>query len=165
MRLAFFHIPVLHPQPAQDELNQFLASRRVSRVDKAFVADPAAPAWSVVVTWIEGDPGAAAGAGPARHGRVAVDYKALLSAAEFALYDRLRQLRRELAQAEGLPPYAVFTNEQLAALVQQRVTSEPALAAVEGVGEGRLARYGAPVLALLRQAVPGLGPAAAAASA
>lgn len=161
MRLAFFHIPVLHPQPAQDELNQFLATHRVSRVDKAFVADPAAPAWSVVVTWIEGDV-ATAGA-VARSARVAVDYKAVLSPPEFALYDRLRLLRRELAQAEGLPPYAVFTNEQLAALVQQRVTSEPALAALaalDGVGEGRLARYGAPVLALLRDGVPGLGPAA-----
>jgi superfamily II DNA helicase RecQ len=162
MKLKFFTIPIADPDGAEAELNRFLGAHRVSRVEKEFVADGAASAWSVVVTWVDGAEPAiaqpAAGAA-ARAGRV--DYREVLSPPEFAVYDRLRTLRKELAQAEGLPPYAVFSNEQLAAFVQRRISSEQALAAVEGVGEGRLQRYGSAFVALLRQAVPGLPPLAA----
>jgi len=55
-----------------------------------------------------------------------------------------------VAQAEGVPLYAVFTNEQLAAIVQQRVESLAALGEIEGIGPARLERYGAGVLERLQ---------------
>ena len=54
-------------------------------------------------------------AGPAEgrnEGRI--DYKEVLSAPEFERFARLRLLRKELAEKEGVPAYAIFTNEQLA---------------------------------------------------
>jgi superfamily II DNA helicase RecQ len=126
-------------------------------VEKSFVADGAASGWALAVTWIEGDVPSAAGATDATVRRAEgrkVDYREVLSPAEFTVYDRLRQLRKQLAEAEGLPPYAVFTNEQLAAMVQQRVLNQQALGAIDGVGEGRIARYAAAVLAVLRDALP-----------
>jgi len=162
MKLKFFTIPIDHPDGAEAELNRFLGAHRISRVEKEFVADGAASAWSVVVTWVDGaEPAIAQSATGAAAKTGRVDYRELLSPPEFAVYDRLRTLRKDLAQAEGLPPDAVFSNEQLAAFVQRRISTEQALAAVEGVGEGRLQRYGNPFLDLLRQAVPGLPPAAA----
>jgi hypothetical protein len=86
----------------------------------------------------------AAGAA-ARAGRV--DYREVLSPPEFAVYDRLRTLRKELAQAEGLPPYAVFSNEQLAAFVQRRNQQRA------GAGRGGGCRRGP--AAALRQRVRG----------
>lgn len=162
MKLKFFTIPIAHPEGPETELNRFLGAHRISRVEKEFVADGAASAWSVVVTWVDGaEPAIAQPATGAAAKAARVDYREVLSPPEFAVYDRLRTLRQDLAQAEGLPPYAVFSNEQLAAFVQRRISTEQALAAVEGVGEGRLQRYGNTFLELLRQAVPGLPPAAA----
>ena len=56
-------------------------------------------------------------AGPRGSGRgedKKIDYKAVLSEGAFAVFSLLRDLRKTLAEAEGVPIYAVFTNEQLA---------------------------------------------------
>ena len=47
----------------------------------------------------------------------------------------------------------MFTNEQLAQIVQRRVDTLAALGEIEGVGPARLARYGAAVLARVPPAV------------
>ncbi len=49
-----------------------------------------------------------------------------------------------------MPAYALFTNEQLAAMVRQRVATAAALAEIDGVGAARVAKYGAPFLDVLR---------------
>jgi superfamily II DNA helicase RecQ len=164
MKLQTFHIPVLAPEAAQDALNRHLASHRVAHVDRQFVADGAASFWAVCVTSIDGSEGTGvAGADAARKAR-SVDWREKLSVDEFALYDRLRSARKAQAETEGLPPYAVFSNEQLAAMVQGRVTTAAALAAIEGVGEARMRRYAELFLPLLQAGVPGLPAAAPAAS-
>lgn len=50
-----------------------------------------------------------------------VDYREVLNDADFAVYAELRELRKKLAEDAGLPVFAVFTNEQLARMVQKRV--------------------------------------------
>ena len=56
-----------------------------------------------------------------------VDFRDILTDAEFAVFARLRAARKERADADGIPAYAVFTNEQLAEMVQKRITSATAL--------------------------------------
>ena len=41
--------------------------------------------------------------------------------AEFTVFAKLRSVRKLLADRQGVPAYALFTNEQLAAMVQRRV--------------------------------------------
>jgi superfamily II DNA helicase RecQ len=159
MQLRFFTIPTLRPEPAASELNHCLATQRVAQVDKTLVADGSNSHWSVCVTLVDTDVSA-----PRRmdersdsaRRRNAVDYREVLPPADFALYDRLRDARKQAAEAEGLPTYAVFTNEQLAAMVTGRVTSAAGLATIEGVGEARVQRYGPRFLPLLQAGVPGL---------
>ena len=55
-----------------------------------------------------------------------------------------------MADKEGLPAYTFFTNEQLAAMVQQRVKSLNALAEIPGVGAARVTKYGAAFLEVLK---------------
>jgi superfamily II DNA helicase RecQ len=43
-----------------------------------------------------------------------VDYKDILTPEEFTLFSKLREVRKKLAEENGLPVYAVCTNEQLA---------------------------------------------------
>ena len=49
-----------------------------------------------------------------------MDYKTILPADEFVVYSQLREFRNEFALAESVPVYALFSNEQLAQVVQRR---------------------------------------------
>lgn len=40
-----------------------------------------------------------------------IDYKDVLSERDFALYAQLRNLRKFLSEQEGVPTYALFTND------------------------------------------------------
>jgi superfamily II DNA helicase RecQ len=151
MKLRFFVIPTRAPQAAEVELNAFLASHRILRCDREFVADAGNSFWAVAVEWLEGTaaPGKPERGQPGKAERV--DYREVLSEADFALYARLRELRKALAEAAGVPPYAVFTNEQLAEVVTRKVASLAALAGIEGVGPARVEKYGAAILGELRK--------------
>jgi ATP-dependent DNA helicase RecQ len=66
------------------------------------------------------------------------------------LFAALRALRKELADAQGVPAYLVFSDATLRDMCRRRPTSEAALLGVTGVGQAKLARYGSTVLALIR---------------
>ena len=146
MALHFFTIPVSAPAIPQAELNAFLAQHRVLVVERRFVDLGAGSFWAICVDVI------AAGVRPGGRdiissGRNRIDYKQVLSPDEFLGFSRLRDLRKEIATAEAVPVYAVFTNEQLARVVQTRCQSKADLEAVEGIGAARIEKYGMQLLA------------------
>ncbi|MBP9803395.1 MAG: HRDC domain-containing protein [Candidatus Accumulibacter sp.] len=47
-----------------------------------------------------------------------------------------------MAEQEGVPMYALFTNEQLAEMVTRRTTTIAALGEIDGVGKARIEKYG-----------------------
>ena len=65
------------------------------------------------------------------------------------LFDTLREWRAERARGLGQPAYCVFTDATLAALAEQRPSTVPGLVAIPGIGQSKLDKYGAEVLALL----------------
>ena len=156
MQIRFFAIPALDPGAAEAELNAVLAAGRVSGLERQLVAAGAASFWAVAVTLVEGPGPLPAGlkAGGARR----VDYREILPEADFAVFAQLRALRKSVAEAEAVPPYAVFTTEQLAAMVRERVTGADALSRIDGVGPARVARYGAAFLQVLAAAFGGRAP-------
>lgn len=151
MRIAFFTIPV-HDDEAAKALDTFLVAHRVAAIDRHFVANGAHSFWAIAVEFVAGEPGALG----ARKGKV--DYRELLPEAEFNVYAKLRTLRKQVAEKDGVPPYALFTNEQLAAMVQRRVLSKSALEKIDGIGPARTAKYGDAFLKLLGELIPSLAP-------
>lgn len=127
MSLHFFFLPAVRPRAAQDELNLFLAQQRVLTLAREFVTDGANSGWAVCVEVAPGPPEllAALRASPRRG---SVDYKLVLPPAEFEFFAALRDLRKQLAQADCAPVHAVFSNEQLAEMARRRPTKgEPGL--------------------------------------
>jgi ATP-dependent DNA helicase RecQ len=59
-----------------------------------------------------------------------------------ALFERLRALRKQLADSQGLPPYVIFHDATLREIVQRRPQTLGQFAGIRGVGEGKLSRYG-----------------------
>mgnify|MGYP001603787399 FL=1 len=66
------------------------------------------------------------------------------------LWDALRARRLEFAKKQGVPPYVVFHDATLAEMVARRPQTLSDLAHVSGVGERKLAAYGADFIAVIR---------------
>ena len=77
------------------------------------------------------------------------------------LWDALRACRKGLADEQGVPPYRIFHDATLMEMLASRPRTEAELAAISGVGETKLAHYGAAFLAVLRTQDPAAGVAAA----
>jgi ATP-dependent DNA helicase RecQ len=67
------------------------------------------------------------------------------------LFERLRKLRKQLADAQGLPPYVIFHDATLREMVERRPQTLGEFAGIRGVGEGKLARYGQQFIAALSE--------------
>jgi len=102
VQLRFFTIPVHGAEEAADELNRFLAEQRILGIDRQLVVDGANSVWTICVTF---EP---SGTRPAAAKRGKVDFKDVLSAPEFAVFARLRALRKNMADGEGVPAYALL---------------------------------------------------------
>jgi hypothetical protein len=121
MQLRFFTIPIHGGSDIADELNRFLAGSRILSIDRHLVQDGVNSAWAVCVGFEsagQGRPSSTTG-GAGKQGKV--DYREVLNEADFTVYARLRTLRKEIADQEGLPAYALFTNEQMAEMVQHHL--------------------------------------------
>jgi ATP-dependent DNA helicase RecQ len=72
-----------------------------------------------------------------------------VSSDDMSLFDRLRAWRKEEAGRQHVPPYVIFHDKTLAEIATAKPRSLPALAAISGVGEGKLERYGEAVLGVI----------------
>ena len=71
------------------------------------------------------------------------------SAADSDLWEALRRKRKELAEEQGVPPYAVFHDATLMELMAKRPTSLWQMASISGIGARKLEAYGETFLDLL----------------
>jgi ATP-dependent DNA helicase RecQ len=85
------------------------------------------------------------GAGRARR-RTAAE---AIGAGDQGVFEALRAWRRGEAARQAVPPYVIFSDRTLADLARNRPTTAEALLKVNGVGQAKLARYGAAVLGVL----------------
>lgn len=66
------------------------------------------------------------------------------------LFEVLRQLRLRIAQAQGKPPYLVFSDATLQDMVLQLPTTDEEFLQVSGVGKNKLSTYGAEFMQEIR---------------
>jgi ATP-dependent DNA helicase RecQ len=59
-----------------------------------------------------------------------------------ALFSMLRQVRTQIAQAQGVPPYMVFGDKTLKQMAQDKPTNSSQFLDLNGVGENKLKKYG-----------------------
>lgn len=67
------------------------------------------------------------------------------------LWEALRQCRKRLAEEHDVPPYVVFHDATLLDMVRLQPLNEQQMLAVNGVGQGKLGRYGAEFLRVIRE--------------
>ncbi len=72
-----------------------------------------------------------------------------VEAYEQPLWDELRKLRTQLARQHGVPPYVIFHDATLLAMLRALPSNEAELSSISGVGEAKLKRYGQDFLAVI----------------
>ena len=70
--------------------------------------------------------------------------------ADEALFESLRALRKDLAAAQGVPAYIVFSDKVLLEMTTRRPATLAEMLEVPGIGPAKLRRYGQAFLDLLR---------------
>ena len=73
------------------------------------------------------------------------------SSMDDSLFERLRALRKRLADANGLPPYVIFHDSTLREMAEHMPLDLDQFAALPGVGQAKLARYGEQFIAAVRE--------------
>jgi ATP-dependent DNA helicase RecQ len=68
-----------------------------------------------------------------------------------SLFERLRTLRKRLADENGLPPYVIFHDSTLREMAEHMPQDLDQFAALPGVGQAKLARYGEQFVAAVRE--------------
>jgi ATP-dependent DNA helicase RecQ len=66
------------------------------------------------------------------------------------LFERLRAVRKALANEAGVPPYVIFPDRTLIEMAAQQPTTENELLSLHGVGATRLARWGGAFLQAIK---------------
>ena len=70
--------------------------------------------------------------------------------ADRELFDRLRALRKRLADEQGVPPYVVFSDRTLHEMASRKPSTPEAMLDIPGVGQAKLTRYAESFLEELR---------------
>ena len=130
IQYKFFLIPIKCAGDIEPELNKFLSSVRVVNIHREFVSHGDNSLWSMAVEYfVSHDEKSLEQSG--KGGKPKIDYKEVLLPDDFVIYSKLREWRKKAAEQEGGPAYTVFTNEQLAKMVEKKVQTKAALLEIE----------------------------------
>lgn len=75
----------------------------------------------------------------------------LLTSRGLNLFDQLRQVRTEIARAEGMPPYIIFSDKSLTDMCIKLPFNRSEMLNVAGVGENKFERFGEQFLAAIKE--------------
>lgn len=140
MQLKIFTIPIVDGEERNEEMNRFMRGHRVVTVDKQFCMVGDLACWSFCVTYVEGAMPTALSKSSEQ--REKVDYREILDAPTFAIFSRLREIRKIIAAEDAVPAYAVFTDAELAEISKLQQIDEKNILSIKGVGGTRAEKYG-----------------------
>jgi superfamily II DNA helicase RecQ len=147
MKNKFFKIPVSKPASVEAELNNFCSTHPINHVEKYFVPDGENSFWAIAVTYTDQDLKEL----PKDKRSTRIDYKEILSSDDFNIYAQLRDLRADISKEEGVPLYAIFSNEQISEMAVKKITTKTALLKIDKVGKSRADKYGAAFIKIVKQ--------------
>lgn len=139
MQVKIFTIPIFDNENAVNELNAFLRAQKILTVDKQLVTHEEQAFWTFCVSYLpQGTGGNTYGSTKATK----VDYKEVLDEKTFAVFSQLRSIRKQLAEQDAVPAYAVFTDSELAEIAKLETINMVMIQTIQGIGAKRTEKYG-----------------------
>ena len=103
---ASFFVSPFGEKSVTDELNVFLRSHRIVNVEKKLIDGERGTGWVFIIEY-----GSEGGNKNASNTSQRIDYREVLNADEYALFDKLRNLRKELADKSGIPVWQLWSGQ------------------------------------------------------
>lgn len=135
MQIKIFTVPLFEGKEELDALNAFLRGNKVLTIDKQLIQEEGRSAWTFCVSFLEQRSNL-----PQKGKKI--DYKHVLDDASFKRFSQLREIRRKLAKDEGIPAFAIFTDEELAGLAVHDQLSLAVMKEVKGIGNKKVEKFG-----------------------
>ena len=144
MQLKFFSVPLLS-NGEEEELNKFLRSVKVLDLRRELVMASESACWAICVLYLPQTGPETPASTPASKGFAAkgrIDYREVLSPDDFNIFCELRKIRKQISESDAVPPYVIFTDAELSEIVKSRVCTPESLRKINGVGAGKVEKYG-----------------------
>jgi superfamily II DNA helicase RecQ len=120
--------------------------REVLEVSEHFFVHERRPVWALLLSYRDvprpGD----------KRDETRKDWRVDLDGEAQAIFDEIRRWRAQACKREGLPPYLICTNRQMAEIARSRPSTAAGLLSIHGLGEAKVKRWGEEVLAVVRAA-------------
>ena len=127
----------MHPDSSEQEaLNRFLRAHRIVQTRKELVSTDSISQWAILVEYLDSPE-----KNSSEQAKGKVDYKDILNTEDFSLFSKLREVRKKLAEENGLPVYAVCTNEQLAEIAKLKPINLTECLKIDGIGQGKADKF------------------------
>lgn len=139
MQIRIFTLPLTPDSQQMEELNHFLRANKVIDVRKELAMAGGSSCWTFCVTYMqETQPLPFAKEGKAAR----VDYKEVLEEDAFKRFSAMRKVRKDIADKDAVPAYAVFTDAELAELAKADNVTPALLQSIPGIGKKKVEKYG-----------------------
>ena len=128
-----------------EHMQEFISEKEVIEFRDHFFVHEKTPYLTVLISYRDISPG------EKRKSYQRKDPRNELDENEHKVYDALRAWRAARASQEGIPPYMIANNSQIARMVKLRAKSKADFSKVKGIGEAKIARYGEDILRIISE--------------
>ncbi len=144
MQVQVFSIPTFDSQTAINEMNSFLRSHQIIDVERQLIKRETFEYWAIFVRYDD----VSAPPKVAFSKNEKVDYMKVLDEPTFKIFNELRKHRKTLSEKEGVPIYAIFSNEELAKIAALPDMSAQNITKIKGIGAAKAEKYGEAIIKL-----------------
>jgi superfamily II DNA helicase RecQ len=138
MQVQIFSISAIGNREELQKMNAFLRGHKIIDIEKQFVNNASESFWSFCIRYINSDNQLSSNP---QTQKAKVDYKEVLDEKTFAVFSRLREIRKEIAKEDAVPAYAVFTDNELSEIAKLPVISESTIQSIKGIGQKKTEKY------------------------
>ena len=135
MQVKLFTIPINDIEIHNEELNKFLRTHKIIEVDKHLVQNGVSYNWCFYVSYV--------GEIQEKYSsKKKIDYMNVLDKDTFAVFSKLRQIRKSIAAKHAVSAYIVFTDAELAEIAKLKELNIKNLRTIKGIGDKKAEKYG-----------------------
>jgi superfamily II DNA helicase RecQ len=135
MQIKTYSIPIIGGENMNEEMNVFLRSKRILQVENQVIQNDNTAFWVFCIKYIDENVSY-------ERDKVKTDYRKTLDEKVFPIFSKLREIRKEISTEEGVPAYAVFTDEELSNIAKLDEITTNKMLTIKGIGEKKVEKYG-----------------------
>ena len=141
MQIKIFNIPIGAEDTQIEEMNHFLRANKIIDIKKEVAVVAGNSCWTFCITYmLSNRPVDADNARPGNSNKV--DYKELLEPAAFERFSMFRKIRKQVADSEAIPAFAVFTDAELSEMAKVDHLTLSGMEKIQGIGKRKIEKYG-----------------------